>query len=88
MRTYAQAKQELLNDFERIGWSVKKVLKVPYATSPDGNVRFWFKPQSIYYSVVMDKSVGNHTLGNARTLSYDQDMRIMSVDDIIRRVRI
>ena len=88
MRTFAEARRDLLDDFSRIGWSVKKDLKVPHATSPDGKVRFWFKPQAVYYSVVYDERVGRHDFGNARTLSYDQDIRVMSIDDIIRRVRL
>ena len=86
MRTYAAAKSALLDDFARIGWTVKKDLKFPHATSPDGAVRFWFKPQGVHFTVVIGG--GRHDMGNARTLSYDQDIRVMTVDDIIHRVKL
>lgn len=86
-RTFAEAKKTLLEDFARAGWQVKAGLKVPHATSPDGVVRFWFKPQAIHYSVVMGRA-GSHELQHARTLSYDQDMRKMTIDDIIAHVKL
>lgn len=86
MRTFAEAKRAILDDFARIGWTVKKDLKFPHATSPDGVVRFWFKPQGVHYTVVL--GAGRHDMGDARTLSYDQDIRVMTVDDIIARARI
>lgn len=86
MMTFAQAKSLLLNEFQHIGWTVKKDLKFPHATSPDGVMRFWFKPQTVHYTIVIGLGGKRHEMGNARTLSYDQDIRKMSVDDLIAHV--
>jgi len=48
--TYAQAQAAILKVFKAKGWGISADLKIPHATSPSGQVRFWFKPQAIYLS--------------------------------------
>lgn len=64
--TYKQAREALFTYLSAQGWTVKADLKVPHATSPSGEVRFWFNTQSVYLSV------GNaHTYGGARSTFQD-----------------
>ena len=71
--TYAEARSSLLDELESRGWSVRRNLKVPHATAPHGQFRLWFRPQAIHYT-----RGGQHSLGNARSISYDLDIRKMS----------
>lgn len=64
--TFQAAKTAVLDYLQKQGWKVNPHLKVPHATSPDGELRLWFKAQAIYYSWG-DK----HTLGDARSLHTD-----------------
>lgn len=61
-KTYKQAQDEILTGLEKDGWSVKRDLKVPHATSPKGDFKLFFKAQAIY------KTHGKGDLGNARSL--------------------
>lgn len=66
--------------FLRRGWTASPSLKVPYVTSPSGEMRLWFKPQAIYFST------GNrHNLNGAHTTTYE-DLRTMSVNEFERLV--
>lgn len=73
--TYAVKRSELLAGLHAEGWDVHvhdarfRDLKVPYATSPQGDVRYWFKPQAIYASY--EPAHGRHDLGNARSVYAD-----------------
>ena len=52
METYKAARIRLMKELGDAGWTLSPLtLKVPHATSPHGDVRFWFKPQAIWYSV-------------------------------------
>lgn len=64
--TFQAAKAAILAYLQQQGWKVNPHLKVPHATSPDGELRLWFKAQAVYYSWG-DK----HTLGDARSLHSD-----------------
>lgn len=66
-KTYAEAQAGVLDYLKSKHWKLSSSdLKVPYATSPDGEVRLWFKKQAVYFSY------GNvHNLNGARTVSYD-----------------
>lgn len=72
--TFAQKHDEFMAGLEKEGWKLKtrgpnfKPLKVPHATSPDGQHKLWFKTQAVYLSRA------DQDFGAARTLSYD-DMR-------------
>jgi hypothetical protein len=66
-KTYAKAKDDIMAYLDKKGWKVQKGLKVPHATSPDGDLRLWFKGQSIHTS-----EGNNHSLGSARSYTgYD-----------------
>lgn len=65
-KTYQVAQCEILVYLAELGWTVKDRLKVPHATSPDGGLRLWFRPQAVRYTR------GNaHVLGNAHSLFVD-----------------
>lgn len=65
-KTYAEAQKAVMDYLQSEGWTVKTGLKVPYATSRDGRIRFWFKKQAVYFT-----TGDRHDLGNAVTLTYD-----------------
>ena len=71
--TFKVARQNILGELQRSGWTVRAGLKVPHATSPSGRVRLWFKPQSVHYSEGVI-----HTLGYARSLT-DREIDIREV---------
>jgi hypothetical protein len=67
-QTYAKAQADIMAGLEKDGWKVKKTgpdgkpMKVPHATSPNGDFKLFFKAQAIY------KTHGQGDLGNARSL--------------------
>jgi len=70
--TYAQAREQVLACLASRGWKVAtrdqngRALKVPHATSPDGWLRLWFKPQAVHFTE------GNqHSAQHARSLWVD-----------------
>lgn len=82
--TFAQKRAELLQGLEEEGFQVStrdsrtfKPLKIPHATSRDGRVRFWFKPQAIYYTV------GQHRFNDAR--SWTEDMRTVTAKELANK---
>jgi hypothetical protein len=68
--TYKQARQAIFDVLRARGWTLKTDLKTPYATSPSGYFRLWFKPQAVYYT-----DGGRHVANDARTISYELDIR-------------
>jgi len=81
-KTFAEARTRLLDHLESKGWKLSsRTLKIPYATSPDGNKRLWFKTQAVYLSDSGDR----HDFGDARTVSYNtNDLKNMSPEDYLR----
>lgn len=80
-RTFLEARSEILRYLASQGWRVVGDLKVPHATSPDGGFRLWFKAQAVYFTE------GNqHTLGGARTVSYDLDIRKLTPEQFLARI--
>lgn len=78
MKTYKQARADLLIEFKAMGWTISDTtLKVPHATRGDGHFRFWFKPQAVHYTIAHAKSYP-HDRSDARCLVYDLDMRKVS----------
>lgn len=72
--TFDQARREIreiLTALREAGWTVKSDLKVPHATSPDGELRLWFKAQAVH------STEGNrHSFGDARNFGgYGFDIR-------------
>lgn len=86
-QTYDQARKGIIEAFRARGWAVSTLtLKVPYVTSPNGLVRFWFKTQAIYYtdlsSDIQKHPSGRHEIGNGHTVSYDLDIRKYKPDSV------
>jgi hypothetical protein len=79
-QTYAKAQADIMAGLEKDGWKVKKTgpdgkpMKVPHATSPNGDFKLFFKAQAIY------KTHGKGDLGNARSLHLP-DIRQSSYAD-------
>ena len=81
--TYAAARQRVHRELGLRGWKTSPpTLKLPHATSPDGQVRLWFKPQAVYHT-----TGDRHEAGNARTVSYDFDIRGMPVEAVVEVAR-
>ena len=66
--TFGEARAAILARLRADGWTVKTDLKVPHATSPDGQTRLWFKPESVYAN---DKGAGIGDIGGAHSLVSD-----------------
>ncbi len=81
-RTYAQAQREILAYLQANRWAVKPNLKIPYATSPDGETRIWFKPQGVWFT-----EGRHHEYKDARTVSYDQDIRKLDGPNFVEWIR-
>jgi hypothetical protein len=81
--TFAQARTNLIAFLSAQGWTTNMrsaqgvPLKTPHATSPDGSLRLWFKPQALWISA----SKGHHELGNARSTWID--IRAMAPSNIV-----
>ncbi len=69
--TYVAARARLLRELAARGWRTQPGLKVPWAESPDGRAKLWFKAQAVYQ--------GAHTLGI--------DIRGMSVQTLLAAVQ-
>lgn len=85
-RTFMDSRGDILDELRRRGWRVvtvspsMKPMKVPHATSPDGTLRLWFKPQAVYFTR------GNyHDLGSARSL-WIEDIRRMTPEQFVSEV--
>jgi hypothetical protein len=76
--TFAAARNAVLDKLQKDGWKLSdRSLKIPHATSPDGQVRLWFKSQAVYYTF------GNaHSMNGARSLH--SDLRTMSPEDFVK----
>lgn len=75
--TFEQARQALYEHLRSVGWEVVttdrrtlRFMKVPHATSPDGRVRIWFKPQAVWVSCTTLHRP-RHDMGDARSLWMD-----------------
>lgn len=78
-KTYAKAQLEVMVLLGRRGWGLSKALKIPYATSPDGTVRFWFKAQAIY----MSHGDRVNDMGSARS-TWSDDYRFMDAAEFVK----
>lgn len=74
--TFARQRETLLKAFADFGWEVTerdyrtgRPLKVPHATNPEGDIRLWFKPQSVYYAHITGQA--RFDLGSARSIESD-----------------
>lgn len=75
------AHRRIMDELERRGWTVSaRTLKTPWAESPNGRRRFWFKSQAILQS-----GPPPHNLGDARS-TFMSDQRTLPVDEVLRRL--
>lgn len=66
METFKAAHDRIFAELGQAGWTLSSTyLKVRHATSPDGRVRVWFKPQALWVSE------GKHTVGEARSMHVE-----------------
>lgn len=79
--TFKAARQKMLGELLALGWAVKADLKVPHATSPDGEVRLWFKAQAVHFTGATRPFP--HDFHNARALTYDLDIRVHGTATVI-----
>jgi hypothetical protein len=80
--TFNQARTQLQAALKAAGWTLcpaytpqGRPYKVPYADSPTGRVRVWFKPQAVWYTVLDSAGSERHTLEDAH--SFESDMRTL-----------
>lgn len=71
--TYDAARQGIFAVLRSRGWALNVGLKTPHATSPNGLLRLWFKPQAVHHTKI--ERGGRHDAGNAHAISYDLDIR-------------
>jgi hypothetical protein len=79
-KTYPQAQRDILDNLAANGWETSPTyLKIPHATSPNGVLRLWFKPQAVWFTKMnrgeRSQHGGTHNFKDARTMSYDLDIR-------------
>jgi hypothetical protein len=74
-KTYAQAQQDILDNLAANGWQMSPTLKVPHATSPNGRLRLWFKPQAVWFTKLIPGERDRHDFKDARSIAYDLDIR-------------
>jgi len=84
--TFQAAQAAIMALLEKERWKVTRGLKIPYATSPSGELRLWFKAQAVYFTEVPDPRVARHEFGAARTLSYDLDIRTITPEQFLSLV--
>lgn len=84
--TYAQAADDIWAALQRAGWSMSSPsLKTRHATSPNGYLRLWFKPQTIHATINSSEFAPGvrHAMGDARAIAYDLDIRAMSPSEFL-----
>jgi hypothetical protein len=83
--TYLEARDDIMGALNRSGWRLSPAgLRLPHATSNNGVLRLWFKPQAVHYTT---SASGRHEPGNARSISYDLDIRKITPTEFIDQVR-
>jgi len=45
--TFSDVRKNILNFLKKEGWTINEGLKIPYAVSPQRDVKLWFKSQSV-----------------------------------------
>ena len=99
-RTYKESADDIWHALQRAGWTLSSpTLKVPHATSPNGWLRLWFKPQTVHAStsgsmsgtardrLLAGRTADTHTLGNARAIAYDLDIRTLTPSQFLDEVK-
>jgi hypothetical protein len=85
LRTFVQARQEILAELVANNWIVKSNLKIPHATSSDGSFRLWFKAQAVHYTKISVTGRERHDFGDA--LSLWSDIRTESAKEFVDHIR-
>jgi len=81
--TFVQSRDAILDKLESEGWKLSsRTLKIPHATSLDGDLRLWFKAQAVHYT--KNGRGYRHSMGDAHTLAYDLDIRKMTPEQFIQ----
>ena len=78
--TYLVARKRHQAALATLGWKLSGDLKVPYATSPQGDMRIWFRPQAAWSSYSPPRCAA-HSLAGARSLHAD--IRGLSTTELI-----
>jgi len=81
-RTFDDARKDIFDLLKREGWKVVEGLKIPHATSPNGELRLWFKKQAVYFT-----EGNSHTFGGARTITYGLDIRKMTAEQFLSNLK-
>lgn len=76
--TFQAAKEAILDYLQKEGWTVQRNLKVPHATSPKGDLKFWFKTQAVYVSAGKGTALGDAS-------STWADIRDMSPEAFVKK---
>lgn len=90
--TYKEAQDAIFSALRRAGWVLSPLtLKLPHATSPNGSLRLWFKPQAVHYTSTYTSggwaTHDRHVASNARSISYDLDIRKMTPSEFLGYLR-
>lgn len=69
--TFEEARNSLMTYLDKEGWKISdRSMKIPYATSPDGEFRAWFKKQAVWFT--FDPGMRpHHTFKMARSMLSD-----------------
>lgn len=90
-KTYTEAQRDILQNLAANGWQVSPGLKIPHATSPNGQLRLWFKPQAVWFTKTKpgerSQHGGTHNFKDARTVSYNLDTRTQDPDTFRESMR-
>ena len=81
--TYQQAKVRLLRELASQGWGTSPHLKIPHATSPNQEIRVWFKPQALYFTLIQGEK--RHHFGDARSIHVD--FRGMTMEQLTETIQ-
>lgn len=82
--TFDEAKKALFEHLKSEGWKVAEGLKIPHATSRDGETRLWFKSQAVYMSRVIGRG-GSHNMQGARSIHVD--IRDLTPEQFMSKVK-
>ncbi len=92
-RTFIDARLDIIYLLEDRGWKVSKALKIPHATSPDGSLRLWFKPQAVWYTAFQEQGPESYSRGGGKRHDYGDahslwfDIRTVSNEEFLGQIQ-